>query len=258
MKNRLLLMGIACVCCVSWGALPAALLADEQPSVTLLTSRIEQDFGIKVMYRAVPEGINSAVVFSSAAPEDYEDLSRYLMLLHEELNKYPVCFFQKIRLEAIVLVKRQFYDSKPLEGMYPRNARFIVFDFLRNRGHGIKQRLNVHHELYHMFENQNGLAWRFRDWENLNVPGFSYQIPSTLQPAKNPVNYFAPPVQGFVTYYAMKSPAEDRAEIFATLMIGSQTRVVHRWMEKDAILRDKVHDLQTAVVELCPAMRDKF
>ena len=244
------------LCC--WFLPGPPLQAEEPPAVSRLTSRIENDFGVKVIYREVPEGIHSDVVFSSASPEDHETLSRYLTLLHEELAKYPECFFRKARLEAIVLVKRQFYDSKPLEGMYQRTARIIVFDFLRNQGHDIKQRLNVHHELYHMFENQNGLAWTLRDWEGFNVPGFSYQIPKSLQPNKNPVNYFAPPVQGFVTYYGMKSPTEDRAEIFATLMIDSQRRVVLRWMEKDAVLRKKVQALKAAVEDVCPDFAERF
>ncbi|MFA5259950.1 MAG: putative zinc-binding metallopeptidase [Candidatus Omnitrophota bacterium] len=256
MKRRVLVISL---CCVFWGAWPAALPAgEESPSMIRLIKRIEDDFGIKIIYREMPEGINSAIVFSPPGPQDYKSLAGYLKLLHEELRKYPECFYQKTLLEAIVLVKRQFYDSRPLDGLYQRNTRVVVFDFMRNREHAIKQRLNVHHELYHMFENQNGLAWRFRNWESLNVPGFSYQTPEISQPVKNPLNYFAPPVQGFVTYYAMKSPAEDRAEIFAALMIASQNRVVRRWMEKDTVLRDKVYALKEAVIELCPTMREKF
>ncbi|HOY10828.1 MAG TPA: hypothetical protein PLB05_12255, partial [Candidatus Omnitrophota bacterium] len=66
----------------------------------------------------------------------------------------------------------------------------------RNREHVVKQRLNVHHELYHMLESQNGLAWRFRDWESINGPGFSYSRQKKLQPGGNPVNYFAPRFRG--------------------------------------------------------------
>ncbi|HOY10827.1 MAG TPA: hypothetical protein PLB05_12250 [Candidatus Omnitrophota bacterium] len=56
----------------------------------------------------------------------------------------------------------------------------------------------------------------------------------------------------------MESPAEDRAELFAALMIASQRRVVRRWMEKDPVLRQKVHALQAAVTALCPDMAQRL
>ncbi|HOY09977.1 MAG TPA: putative zinc-binding metallopeptidase [Candidatus Omnitrophota bacterium] len=256
MKRRVLVLFL---CCVSGWGWPAALPAvEEHPAITRLTTRIQDEFGIRIIYREVPEEIHPAIVFSPPEPQDDGALVKYLILLQEELRRYPECFYQKIRLEAIVLVKRQFYDSRPLEGLYQRNTRIIVFDFLRNQEHVIKQRLNVHHELYHMFESQNGLAWRFRDWESMNVPGFAYHVPETLQPGGNPVNYFAPPVQGFVTYYAMKNQAEDRAEIFAALMIASQRRVVLRWIKNDPVLREKVNILRAEVIGLCPDMEGRL
>ncbi|MBP7162697.1 MAG: hypothetical protein KBB26_04085, partial [Candidatus Omnitrophica bacterium] len=59
-------------------------------------------------------------------------------------------------------------------------------------------------------------------------------------------------------YYAIESPAEDRAELFAALMIDSQRRVVHRWLEKDTVLRQKVHALRAAVIALCPEMAQRL
>jgi len=256
MKRLVWIMVLSCI--FYWPGPPALPAAEETPSVEHLVRRIEEEFGVKIIYRQLPEGMNPAIIFSVPRPQDYKILANYLMMLREELRKYPECFYQKTGLDGIALVKRQFYDSRPLEGLYQRNTRIIVIDFLRNRGHGIKQRLNVHHELYHMLESQNGLAWRFRDWENINRPGFSYQTQKNLQPGANPVNYFAPPVPGFVTYYAMESPAEDRAELFAALMIDSQRRVVHRWLERDTVLRQKVHALRAAVIALCPEMAQRL
>ena len=88
--------------------------------------------------------------------------------------------------------------------------------------------------------------------------GLFLQQAEKIAAGREPGELFRAPVPGFVTYYAMESPAEDRAELFAALMIASQRRVVRRWMEKDPVLRQKVHALQAAVTALCPDMAQRL
>ncbi|MBZ0167223.1 MAG: hypothetical protein K8I00_10495, partial [Candidatus Omnitrophica bacterium] len=89
----------------------------------------------------------------------------------------------------------------------------------------------------------NSFYWQGKvDWEDLNAPDFEYikkgKVHIDSEP--NEANYFAPTRKGFVTYYAMMTPHEDKAEVFACLFVRSQNRLIHRWAEKDSILRKKI------------------
>ncbi|MCA9404159.1 MAG: hypothetical protein KC897_10280 [Candidatus Omnitrophica bacterium] len=190
-----------------------------------------------------PEGVDrTQISFSEASPKDYGRVYRYLLLLQEELNKYPPNFLRPAQLESIYLVKSLFKEDKNAQGLYDYRHKIIFFDFARQYGGEMAQRHNIHHEFFHVIDT-NSFYWQEKvGWEELNAPDFKYVRKGKVHvdPERNQANYFAPTRKGFVTYYAMMSPYEDKAEVFACLFVRSQSRLIHRWAAKDDILHKKI------------------
>lgn len=187
-----------------------------------------------------------SLVFREAEPQDYGRMYRFLSLLHDELQKYPPGFLRPRQLQVIYLVKGLFNDDKNAQGIYDYRNKIIFFDFARQFGGELAQRHNIHHEFFHVIDT-NSFYWQGKeDWEDLNPPGFQYAGKGKvhIDPERNESNYFAPNKKGFVTYYAMMSPFEDKAEVFACLFVRSQNKLIHRWAEKDRILRRKIAFIQ--------------
>ncbi len=255
MKKRHFRIAVFCCFFLSLLVMSSSFLAAQSLSdIEQLIAGIQQDFGARVILTELPAVPETKIVVAPPGPEDAKDVHAFLLLLKEELGRYPDCFFKEIRLKCVFLVKRQFYENSPTEGLYQIGHDFIMLDFLRNRGNKIKQRHNIHHELYHMLENQAGFSWAGDLWGSMNVPGFQYEYPRPRQRSANPLNYYAPSIPGFVTDYSMKSPDEDRAEIFASLMVENQNRIVHKWIKNDAILKRKVEILKQTLTDFCPEM----
>ena len=89
-----------------------------------------------------------------------------------------------------------------------------------------------------------------RKWEALNTVGFKYSQESGEQ-KKEVLDPRNPPAKGFVTDYAMTLAAEDKAEVFACLMIPAQNKLLSRWAKTDEILRKKIEAVKYLVNEFC-------
>ena len=138
-------------------------------------------------------------------------------------------------------MKNLFFKQKPVEGLFLEGKNFIFYDYSRSSGNEQKIRHNIHHEIYHMLGSRHPF-WKEHstDWQVLNRPGFAYNPEEYNPHGQNPINSMAPPEPGFITNYAMASAEEDRAEMYASLMLPEERRLLEQWALKDKILFRKV------------------
>jgi len=205
--------------------------------------RIKQTHGLQCIYQGIDSVAltGSGLIFEEADSSDYKRLYEYIRLFDEEIQKYPPGFFKKEALKEIYFVKKLFHKEDDAEGLYDYRKKVIFFDFANQRGGGVMTRHNIHHEIFHVLDT-NTFYWKDIDWEDLNEPDFKYIKTGKvlIDGQKNAENYFAPQRKGFVTYYAMKSAYEDKAEVYACLFVKSQFRLMHEWASKDPILAKKI------------------
>ena len=98
----------------------------------------------------------------------------------------------------------------------------------------------VHHEYYHMIEQQfNGNAYFKPKWAKLNEKGFEYGRGGAVNRDRTN-SIFDHPLPGFVNRYAMSGLEEDKAEIWAVLFVTENWNTVKPWLADDHILRNKV------------------
>ena len=224
--------------------------------INALVNQIHQQYGLNILYKNIPRLQQAKVAYHLADPADYPFVIKFLEILKTELKKYPPDFFKKFSQPTIILVKKYFYEEKPAEGLCTFAGNVIFFDFFRSRRNDRNQEHSIHHEIFHMIEVQMKKENAVFDavWQQFNSPNFEYGKPVARQGNVNALNYFAPSDPGFVTEYAMTSPAEDKAEVFACLMVDSQRRLIEQWTKKDEILQKKVDYIKSIVRRFCEKM----
>jgi hypothetical protein len=244
-------IGLVLLTSLCLGSISVECRAEElrDPALDRLLEKVEADYGIDLHYAEGPAPKFTDLVYSLADVKDKPVLEKAILLFIQEISLYPRNFFRYAHCRDIYFVRRLFYKKKPVEGVFSAGANYIFYDYSRRGDNTQKIRHYIHHELYHAIGSKHPF-WRERGpaWEALNRKEFSYS--QKYDPHKrNPINYYAPPELGFITDYAMASAEEDRAEVFACMMIPEQFSLMEQWAQKDRILFDKVEMMKEFLKE---------
>lgn len=246
------------------GALLAAFIfsstvwaQDFAADVRQKVDHFQQRYGIPLIYRDIPP--RPGLHFESVSPQEDQRLDAYLRIFEEEISKYPAEFFRDREVRGIALVTHLFAQDKPAQGLYNPASRVMFFDISRFSDNESLKRHSIHHELFHMMALQTpGYVIEERAWSGLNRKDFHYGEQKRTWREVNPYNQGAPYLPGFATDYAMMSVEEDKAEVFACLMQQKHRKLLDRWSQKDAILRQKVEMIKAFVARYCPSMNEAY
>lgn len=225
----------------------AAELSDS--ALDNIIEKVKADYGISLHYAEGPSAESIGFDYCLADAKDDQILKNAIFLFVQEISLYSKDFFRNAHFQDIYFVHKLFYNKKPVDGLFSQSTNYIFYDYFRGNSNTQKVRHNIHHEIYHMIGSKHPF-WKEHDaaWKALNHAGFSYNEKySPHEP--NPINFYAPPEPGFITDYAMSSPEEDRAEVFACMMVPEELRVMNKWAQKDDSLFKKVEMMKQFLSE---------
>ena len=227
--------------------------------IQIITNHIQKKYGVKALYKNIPESVSPKYVYSQAEKKDMHKLLRYLKVFYQELSKYPKSFFKGKDLHSIIFVKKLFLEEKPAEGLYLYKSKQIFFDFSRNESNVLSKRHSIHHEFYHMMDIMQP-GWRDPIWNTFNDPEFVYGKESVknMEKKRGRGHQILRERKGFITPYSMKSAEEDKAEIYACLLIKSQNKILQKWEKDDEILKKKTDYIKNRIEEFCSDMNEKY
>lgn len=167
------------------------------------------------------------------APTD-DQRKRAVRVLEQELSIYPPEFLRQSGLRRIVLTSGLTEDGRVIPSL-PNYHRTLILD--PNAGASYLRRL-VHHELFHFIDySDDHIVRTDAEWNELNDKEFLYgeggrhlRTPGAAQLRAD--------LPGFLSLYATSAVEEDKAEVFAFLMVAP--RQVDLITQGDSILRAKV------------------
>ncbi len=203
--------------------------------------RAEQ-VGIAI-YRAPIRGVR-------ARPASAGDVAWSLPIIRDELRRYGPSILPRVPLRRVVLCTDITAGGERAGGLTLRGLGLILLDVsVTGMDEEDLLRHAIHHEMSHILDDIIPRdAARDAKWSRLNPADFAYGGGEVLRAievlGENPGA--RPDTPGFLTYYAMASAAEDRAEILAAMMVNPQGW--ERIAAEDAILRAKGRMLRSALV----------
>lgn len=175
-------------------------------------------------------------------------------LIAEELTHYPAAFLKRIGLQRVVLCNDLTFEKTPCLA-YADVEHGRLYVNATTGSDPAHARRTVHHEVFHQID---FAADQRLDadpvWEAVNPPGFRYAMNAESLQSDHEASRPDDSLRGFLNRYAMSSPAEDKAEVFAYL-VTDRTMMRER-IVGDAILRRKSELIRTAIDQFGPYSRE--
>ncbi len=226
-------------------------------ATTKRVARYERDHDITISTDAseLPARRGWGVLHGEAAAK--RELDRYLPLLMEELEKYPSRFLRRSGLKSILLCKALAVDDDLRAAVPDFETATLYLDVERGDHSRDYQRCVIHHDYFHILDKYaDGLVYEDEGWVALNRPGFSYGSHGMTPPRGLWSGAMTGRYPGFLTHYATTALEEDKAEVFAHLMVH-HGKVMRRAAE-DAVLAAKVARIKEEARAVSEEMNDEF
>ncbi len=246
-------------------ALYALGLVGEAAAKSNRYSLLTEKYGIEVQEAGQPGQASRDVaggdaVWSSASTPEYEEYGKILI---NEFNKYPAGLIKASGLRKVVLCGDLKVRGK-IQGGCASGQDHTLWLNVNLPGNSKKYKaMAIHHEFAHVidyyFFTTKIYRWEMlRDWESLS--GAEEYLQSSKNPRGVPDQIAEKPAmgprKGFVSKYARTNVMEDRAELFAYMIICP--RNVANRAENDVILKAKCEILKKDLMRACPDMNDQF
>ena len=176
---------------------------------------------------------NSGINNLSCKKSNNDRVEEKYIKTKNELDVYKKIFFKKIKLKYIVLCENLKVGEINALGFANPEMKTILLNINVNNKNFERV---IHHEVFHIIENNYKKFFPDTVWANFNSPNFHYSDSST-----NPEAYSLAKLtstNGFFSEYAKYSISEDMAETFS--FINSREKYVSEIINLDKILDKKV------------------
>src|SRR5262245_45505452 len=185
------------------------------------------------------------------------DVESYAPIFAFEWSLYPPALIKKTRLRSIVLCKDLTFAGQRRTAVPDFEHDILYLDVARGRTNDRYVRMVIHHEFFHLIDlRDDDHLYEHERWAKLNPPGFKYG-PGGVNLQNDPtVTETGKDSPGFLNRYAASGVEEDKAEVFAHLMV--EPKEMKDRAAKDKYMRAKVERMKELLADFAPKMDEKF
>lgn len=213
--------------------------------IEILTSNLE--FPIKTTH---------GLIEGKAATE--QQLLAYQSLFVQEFSLYPPRLIRLVKLKRVVLCDELSFAGQRRNAVPDFGHDTLYLDIVRGVENSLYMRKVLHHDVYHMIDyRDDGRLYNDDRWLLLNPPQFQYSRgggKSVQDSAETSV--LTDKYPGFLNHYSTMGVEEDKAEIFAHMMVEGS--YVTRRAARDDVLAAKVERMKELLEKFCPEMNSEF
>ncbi len=219
----------------------------------LAVAEIDKLVGVPVMIVTDGGSDTYTGITIGAAPPLERSLRIYLPLLEAELNAYTAGMIEKSGLRRVVLCSGLAYNGQEVSGVPDFDRGRLYLEVTGDPALKDFARRTIHHELFHMIDFHDGrLVYSDPRWEGLNAKGNRYGDGGHRMLRDTTALLPDDSVAGFLNAYSRSDVGEDKAEIFAHMMVNPD--VLEARMANDAILLTKYLEMRRRLKMYCPEM----
>ena len=162
-------------------------------------------------------------------------------LINNNIDIYSNFFLDKINLKFIVLCKNLEVASIPALGVPNHPLKTIILNIDVDN---YRLSRTIHHEIFHVINDQFSELFDYDEWRNFNSKVFEYKTCSTCTD-KFGMELLADK-KGFFTEYSQSTVGEDMAETFSFLMIKNSE--IKKIVQDDIILKKKIRYIKSNIL----------
>lgn len=186
-----------------------------------------------------------------------QEIKRYLPLFLAEFELYPKDLVTRARLEKVILCKSLAFRKQPRTAIPDYEHNTLMLDVVRGVENENYMRKVLHHEFFHMIDwADDWKVYEDPDWIALNAKDFKYGSGGVNAQGNADTSVLTDKFPGFLNHYSTTGVEEDKAEIFANLVVDAK-HVASR-LESDAVLKSKVTRMKELLKTFTPAINEEF
>jgi hypothetical protein len=185
------------------------------------------------------------------------DVESYAAIFNFEWSLYPPELIKKTRLKTIVFCKDLSFARQRRTAVPDFEHDVLYLDVVRGRDDDRYVRKVIHHEFFHLIDlRDDGKLYEDDRWAGLNPPGFKYGMGGAKLQDDPTVTSTGRDAPGFLNRYAASGVEEDKAEIFAHMMVEPKAMAARA--KNDKYVRAKLERMRELLAEFTPKMDEAF
>jgi hypothetical protein len=221
-------------------------------SLRELSESLHGSHGVEILHVRSPFSLRlDTRTVAGSVPQD-SLVAAATVIVTDELSLYPRSFLENSTLRRVSLCASLTENRQPIPSM-PNYRNTLLLDV--DASPAYLRRL-LHHEVFHFADvaDDGEVLWD-PTWEGLNRDGFEYGHGG--RDVRHPTaSALTDELPGFLTPYSTAAIEEDKAEVFAFLMVEPTT--VARRQVHDPVLATKVERIKHIARVVSPEMTGTF
>lgn len=216
---------------------------------------IEASHGVKLEIAKEEFAARPARYTVTGKPATEEGLKKYAPLFKKEWSLYPKSLMAKAKVIKIVVCRDLAVNGQLRAAVPAFEIDTMYYDAELGSYAPHYQRTVVHHEFFHMIDFRMGVMRKDPEWSALNPKDFSYGTGGKNMRDGN-AGTLRDDIPGFLTQYGTAAVEEDKAELFAHLIVSR--KFVEDRAAKDPALAKKIALLKKRLASFDANMDAKF
>ena len=172
-----------------------------------------------------------------------KNLDKKSSIISKNLSIYEKDFLNKINLRFVVLCENLYISEINTAGIPDHKKRTLILDINFNEKYFERV---IHHELFHIIQNNFKSIFDEKIWSNFNDKAFEYAECSTCSDRLGLDLYDK--TNGFLTEYSKSIASEDMAEVFSFIMTDKLK--IKNIVNEDSILSNKIEFIKNGILKI--------
>lgn len=185
-------------------------------------------------------GVKKNIVCFNSSKINYDEK---FQIINKNLKRYSRNFLKKINLKYIVMCENLSISGINTAGIPDNVMKTLILDIEFNKKYFERV---IHHEIFHIINDQHKNLFNETDWKKLNHPNFEYAKCSTCSEKLGLDTYKK---KGFLTEYSMSTPSEDMAEVYSHLVYLNPEEL-RQIRNSDTILNKKISYIEKIIKKI--------
>jgi len=202
---------------------------------------IDSKNGLRYLYATKPFRLGVNIKKNiNCYNSDKKTLDLNYRIIKKNLDRYSLSFLKKINLKYIVLCENLSIAGINTAGIPNNKTRTLILDIKFNKNYLERA---IHHELFHIINDNFKELFDEHEWKNFNKKNFKYSDCSTCNDNWNLDQL--DDGSGFFTEYAKSTISEDMAEVFSHLIFYQEEINI-----KDPIIKNKILFIKKIILNI--------
>ena len=183
-------------------------------------------------------GVKKNIVCLNSNKKNYDE--KY-QIISKNLKRYSRNFLKKINLKYIVMCENLSISGINSAGLPDNVMKTLILDIEFNKKYFERV---IHHEIFHIINDQHKNLFNEDDWKKMNSNNFEYAKCSTCSERLGLDTYKKN--NGFFTEYSKSTASEDMAEVYSHL-IFLDNKKIKEIRNSDIILNKKISYIENKI-----------